>query len=124
MSTILTKESFEDVNNVKVVVDKDSNALYFSREPIPSPWNGWRDIPKFLQTGIIAFRGEVLAAFNSLEETSLEKVESVDMNRVLETGGSIKMVHTSSNTLGVDTVEELRFAEKLIESDDTTKQYL
>jgi 3-deoxy-manno-octulosonate cytidylyltransferase (CMP-KDO synthetase) len=54
MSRLETKESFEDENNVKVVVDCNHNALYFSREPIPSPWKGWEDLPRYMQTGIIA----------------------------------------------------------------------
>jgi len=124
MSRLQTLEAFEDPNNVKVVVDINSNALYFSREAIPSPWKGWEHIPRYMQTGIIAFRRDTLIAFNSMEETSLEQIESVDMNRVLETGGKIRMILTEALTIGVDTKEELLAAEKLLENDQSIKLYL
>ena len=124
MSRLPTKEAFEDENNVKVVVNNDSDALYFSREPIPSPWKGWEKIPRYMQTGIIAFRRDSLIHFNTMEETQLEKIESVDMNRVIETGGKIKMVLTESITIGVDVPEELIEVEKLLIDDEIMKGYL
>lgn len=124
MSRLQTLEMFEDVNNVKVVVDLENNALYFSREPIPSPWKGWEHIPRYMQTGIIAFRRDVLLNFNSMEETPLEQIESVDMNRVLETGGKIRMVPTDAMTIGVDTKEELLVAEKMLAADQSVSRYL
>jgi 3-deoxy-manno-octulosonate cytidylyltransferase (CMP-KDO synthetase) len=124
MSCLPTKEAFEDENNVKVVVNNDSDALYFSREPIPSPWKGWEEIPRYMQTGIIAFRRDTLIQFNSMEETQLEKIESVDMNRVIETGGKIKMVLTEAITIGVDVPEELIEVEKLLIDDEIMKGYL
>ncbi len=124
MSRIETKEAFDDVNNVKVVVNCNNDALYFSRESIPSPWNGWENIPKYMQTGIIAFRREVLVRFNAMEETQLEQIESVDMNRVLETGGKIRMVLTDRTTIGVDVPEELEAVEKLLEGDKLMLDYL
>ena len=124
MSLFKTKESFEDENNVKVVVGCDNNALYFSREPIPSSWKGWEKEMCYMQTGIIAFRRDALAQFNAIEETPLEQVESVDMNRVLEIGGKIKMVLTKALTIGVDTFEELIVAEKMLANDKAMKSYL
>ncbi len=123
MSRLQTLEAFEDPNNVKVVIDNNSNALYFSREAIPSPWKGWEHLPRYMQTGIIAFRRETLIAFNSMEETSLEQIESVDMNRVLEMGGKIRMTLTKAQTIGVDTREELIAAEKLLRLDSVVEKY-
>jgi 3-deoxy-manno-octulosonate cytidylyltransferase (CMP-KDO synthetase) len=77
-----------------------------------------------MQTGIIAFRRDALIAFNKMKETELEKIESVDMNRVLETGGKIKMVLTEQITIGVDTPEELITVEKLLINDKVMKSYL
>ena len=77
-----------------------------------------------MQTGIIAFRREALMDFNSMSETTLERHESVDMNRILESGGSIRMVATSDFTIGVDTQEELSLAEEFLENDKTIKRYL
>jgi 3-deoxy-manno-octulosonate cytidylyltransferase (CMP-KDO synthetase) len=124
MSCLLTKEAFEDKNNVKVVVDSNNDALYFSREPIPSPWKGWRNIPRYMQTGVIAFRRGALIDFNAMEETPLEQIESVDMNRILETGGKIKMVLTKKTTIGVDIPEELIAVEKLLIDDKIVAKYM
>jgi len=59
-----------------------------------------------------------------MDETRLEQIESVDMNRVLETGGRIRMVLTEAVTIGVDTPQELKDAEKLMNNDPTLAQYL
>lgn len=122
MSRLRSYEHFIDKNNVKVVVNQHKDALYFSREPIPSPWHGLDDVPMYMQTGIIAFRRDTLLRFNAMEETPLEKIESVDMNRVLETGGRIRMVLTESITIGVDTPQELKEAEELMKNDPATLQ--
>jgi 3-deoxy-manno-octulosonate cytidylyltransferase (CMP-KDO synthetase) len=123
MSRLRTYESFVDKNNVKVVVKQNNDALYFSREPIPSPWQGTEDVPMYMQTGIIAFRRDTLIKFNQMTETRLEQIESVDMNRVLETGGRIRMVPTEATTIGVDTPQELKDAEELMKDDPTFARY-
>jgi 3-deoxy-manno-octulosonate cytidylyltransferase (CMP-KDO synthetase) len=124
MSMLPTLEAFVDKNNVKVVVNTSSDALYFSREPIPSPWKGWDQFPRYMQTGIIAFRRETLLAFDGMEETPLERCESVDMNRILENGGRVRMVRSDAVTIGVDTPEELIEAEQLLRGDPTVQRYL
>lgn len=124
MSRLRTYEQFVDKNNVKVVVNRNNDALYFSREPIPSPWRGIENVPMYMQTGIIAFRRDILVRFNQMSETRLEQIESVDMNRVLETGGRIRMVLTESITIGVDTPQELKDAEELMKNDSTLSNYL
>jgi 3-deoxy-manno-octulosonate cytidylyltransferase (CMP-KDO synthetase) len=124
MSRLRTYEQFVDKNNVKVVVNRNNDALYFSREPIPSPWRGIDGVPMYMQTGIIAFRRDALLRFNCQAETRLEQVESVDMNRVLEMGGRIRMVLTEAVTIGVDTPQELAKAEALLQGDATMARYL
>ncbi len=124
MSRLRTLEDFIDKNNVKVVVNQNNDALYFSREPIPSPWKGWEQLPRYMQTGIIAFRRDALINFNNQQETPLEQFESVDMNRVLETGGLIRMVAIDAFTIGVDTSEELFAAEKYLRNDPVSHRYL
>jgi 3-deoxy-manno-octulosonate cytidylyltransferase (CMP-KDO synthetase) len=124
MSRLRTYEQFIDKNNVKVVVNRNSDALYFSREPIPSPWRGVDAVPMFMQTGVIAFRPEVLQRFIGMPETRLEQIESVDMNRVLETGGRVRMVLTESVTIGVDTPQELEEAKELMRNDPAMSHYL
>ena len=124
MSRLRSYDQFMDKNNVKVVVNNQSNALYFSREPIPSPWKGIENLSMYMQTGIIAFRREALLKFNSMNETALEQIESVDMNRVLEMGGSIKMIPTDLSTIGVDTPQELEYSEDLMKNDLILSKYL
>jgi 3-deoxy-manno-octulosonate cytidylyltransferase (CMP-KDO synthetase) len=77
-----------------------------------------------MQTGVIAFRRDTLIAFNAMQETRLEQIESVDMNRVLETGGKIRMVLTDATTIGVDVPEELEAAEAILIGDETLERYL
>jgi len=124
MSRLRSYEQFVDKNNVKVVVNEKWDAMYYSREPIPSPWRGLDGVPMYNQTGIIAFRRDVLLRFNRMAETRLEQIESVDMNRVLETGGRIRTVLTEAVTIGVDTPQELKDAELLMNSDLTLGRYL
>ena len=124
MSRLRTYEQFIDKNNVKVVTDTNLDALYFSREPIPSPWRGVEGIPMFMQTGIIAFRRDELIRINTMKESRLEQIESIDMNRVLEAGGKIRMVLTESITIGVDTPGELAQVEGLMEFDPTLSRYM
>jgi 3-deoxy-manno-octulosonate cytidylyltransferase (CMP-KDO synthetase) len=123
MSRLRTQTQFEDKNNVKVVVNQGMDALYFSREPIPSPWKGVEHVPMYMQVGVIAFRRDVLSRFNSLPESTLEKIESVDMNRVLETGGRIRMVLTDAPMIGVDTPEEAEEVARLIQNDQLFATY-
>jgi 3-deoxy-manno-octulosonate cytidylyltransferase (CMP-KDO synthetase) len=78
----------------------------------------------YMQAGIIAFRRDALVRFNRMAETRLEQIESVDMNRVLETGGRIRMVLTEAITIGVDTPQELKDAEERMNSDPTLARYL
>lgn len=123
MSRLRTREQFEDKNNVKVVVNQKMDALYFSREAIPSAWKGIEQVPMYMQVGVIAFRRNALIQFNQMSETALEKIESVDMNRVLETGGKIRMVLTEAVTIGVDTPEEANEVAALMRNDSLLEKY-
>ena len=124
MSKIVTDEAFIDKNNVKVVTTTNNDALYFSREPIPSAWKNLNGLPRYMQTGIIAFRRDALMRFNAAEETKLELHESVDMNRVIETGGSIRMIPVDDFMIGVDTPEELIEAENYLLTDPELQRYM
>jgi 3-deoxy-manno-octulosonate cytidylyltransferase (CMP-KDO synthetase) len=123
MSRFQTINEFQDENNVKVVVDNASNALYFSRQPIPSPWKGFCKDTSFMQTGIIGFRRQCLLDFNMSEETRLEQIESVDMNRVLELGGTVRMSLMQGKTIGVDVPGDLEIAATHMHGDDAYKLY-
>ena len=123
MGIIDSKEEFEDQNKVKVVTGLNNNALYFSREPIPSAWHGIESIPMKKQLGLIFFRRDYLLRFNALEQTPLEIIESVDMMRVLENGDKIKMVEVEGKSIGVDTEDDFLVAEKLLGDDAVFLKY-
>ena len=123
MAPMKTREEYEDPNEIKVVVDNDGNALYFSREPIPSRKKYRGEIPMLKQVCIIPFRRDFLLEFARLASTPLEKVESIDMLRVLEHGYSVKMVLTRFETYSVDTPEDLRFVEERMQNDPLVAEY-
>jgi 3-deoxy-manno-octulosonate cytidylyltransferase (CMP-KDO synthetase) len=123
MAPLKTREEHEDPNEVKVVVDKDNFALYFSREPIPSRKKGAEGVPMFKQVCIIPFRRDFLIKFNELPQTPLEIIESVDMLRVLEHGYQVKMVLSEYETYSVDTLDDLKRVESVMVNDALIKVY-
>ena len=114
MAKINSDNEWNDPNEIKVVVDKNSNALYFSREPIPSNKKYDGKITAFKQVCIIPFTRLGLKKYLSLPETDLEIIESIDMNRILENGGIVRMVLTAHETFAVDTPEDLEKVKKLL----------
>ncbi len=123
MSKINSVGEFEDPNEVKVVVNEKSDAIYFSREPIPSRKKGYESVPMYKQVCIIPFTRKALLNFNDTPETELEKIESVDMLRVIENGNSIHMVEVKEDTYSVDTEDDRKKVEKLLLDDELTELY-
>jgi 3-deoxy-manno-octulosonate cytidylyltransferase (CMP-KDO synthetase) len=106
LGKINSEEEFNDRNCIKVVCDLNSDALYFSREPIPTKERG-SAINMVKQVCVIPFRRNFLIEYTNLEPTPLELAESVDMMRVLEHGYKVHMVPTIHNTQAVDTKSDL-----------------
>ena len=123
MAYMKTIDEFEDPNEVKVVVDRNMDAIYFSREPIPSRKKGVVNVPMMKQVCIIPFRREFLLKFNSMPETPLEIIESVDMMRIIENGGKVRMVKIEDITLSVDTPQDLANAIEMMTEDKLMKSY-
>jgi len=123
MAPIKSREEHDDPNCPKVVVDRENFALYFSREPIPSWKKGAKEVPMLKQVCIIPFTRDFLLKFNTLESTPLEKIESIDMNRVLESGFKVKMVSENYETQCVDTPEDLAKVERLMVNDRLMTKY-
>lgn len=123
-SDIKTIQEFNDPNEVKVVIDQNNNALYFSREPIPSIRKGINIVPMYKQVCIIPFQRDFLLDFNKMKQTPLEIIESIDMLRVLENRLIVKMVYTKNATYSVDTKEDLDNVEKLMQKDGLVKNYI
>jgi 3-deoxy-manno-octulosonate cytidylyltransferase (CMP-KDO synthetase) len=123
MARMKTVKEFEDPNEVKVVVNKNSDAIYFSREAIPSRKKGFDEVPMLKQVCIMPFKRDYLLKFNETPETELERIESVDMMRVIENGDNVRMVMTQANSLSVDTEEDRSNVEKLMEGDRLMASY-
>jgi 3-deoxy-manno-octulosonate cytidylyltransferase (CMP-KDO synthetase) len=123
MAPLKDAEEHDDINEVKVVVDRNNFALYFSREPIPSPRKGGPKVKGLKQVCVIPFRRDFLLKFNELEPTPLEIAESVDMLRVLEHGYRVKMVPTRYDVYSVDTQDDRRWVESLLAKDDLLPKY-
>ena len=115
LGDIESEEEFKDRNCIKVVCDLDSNALYFSRESIPTQKFGRTTMKK--QVCIIPFTRDFLLEYTSLDPTPLEIIESVDMMRVLEHGKKVKMIHTKHRTQAVDTKEDLEKVTKIMKKE-------
>lgn len=124
MAPIKSVEEHNDPNCPKVVVDKNNFALYFSREPIPSrkKWKGG-DFSMYKQVCIIPFTRDFLLEYNLLAPSPLERIESIDMNRVLEYGHKIKMVYEEFQTYSVDTPADLVKVESHMANDKLIKKY-
>jgi len=123
MAFMKTQVEHEDPAEVKVVVDKNNFAMYFSREPIPSRKKGATEIPMLKQVCIIPFRRDFLLEYNAMPQTPLEIIESVDMNRLLENSIKIKMVMRDEETYSVDTLEDLAKVNSKMKSDPYLKLY-
>jgi 3-deoxy-manno-octulosonate cytidylyltransferase (CMP-KDO synthetase) len=106
-------EEFEDRNCIKVVCDLHGDALYFSREPIPTR-SKVASIPMLKQVCVIPFRRDFLLEYTRMAPTPLEVAESVDMMRVLEHGLKVRMVPTAHNSRSVDTPADLASVERLM----------
>ena len=122
LGKIESKEEFEDRNCIKVVCDLNGDALYFSREPIPTR-SRINSIPMGKQVCIIPFRRDFLFKFTLMEPTPLEIIESIDMMRFLENDISIQGVFSSSQIIGVDKPSDIQKAEKMMKGDGFLEQY-
>ena len=103
-----------DPNYVKVCVDKNSNALFFSRSIIPYPRNKTMPITYYEHIGVYAFRKQALIDFTRWPVSPLEDAEKVECLRYLENGVAIRMVVTDFMGVEIDTPEDLERAERLL----------
>ena len=114
MVEISDAAEIENPNNVKVVVDQNGFALYFSRSIIPYPRDINVGVRYMKHIGIYAFRKQALLDFYSLPMKSLEASEKLEQLRYLEYGKRIKMVETTHVSIGIDTPEDLEKARKIL----------
>lgn len=106
-----------DPNIVKVAVARDGRALYFSRAPIPFPRGSAPAYRKHL--GLYAYRAETLTRLAALPPSPLEKLESLEQLRWLEAGYDVWVAQAESDSIGVDTPEDLAKVEELLARKET-----
>ncbi len=117
VSTLRTPCRMEDVGNpnvVKVVVDHNGKALYFSRAPIPCNRDGVSGTLYWKHLGLYAYRMHILNRFPGLPNSSLEVAERLEQLRLLENGISIQVEPIGFDTIGVDTEADLNAAAALL----------
>ena len=107
---IADDNEYADPNTVKVVLDKNGFALYFSRSPIPYLRDGNARPVLYKHIGVYAFRGNFLKQFVSMQKSRLEETESLEQLRILENGYKIKVLTTHYDGFGIDTMDDLQRA--------------
>lgn len=122
MTEIDDWREIKDPNTVKVVVNKDNFALYFSRSPIPYPRDKNVDIKYFKHRGIYAFRKAAIMDFYRLPMRGLEAAEKIECLRYLEYGKNIKMAISTAGSVEIDTPEDLIRANKLMKEKEQKNQ--
>ncbi len=122
MKVIKDNDEITNPNSVKVIVDENNFALYFSRSPIPYPRDQDVDTTYYKHKGIYAFRKEALLDFYKLPMGRLEASEKIECIRYLENGKNIKMVVTSATSVEIDTPEDLENAKRILNAKDNVEE--
>ena len=120
MAQIKSMEEFEDPNCIKVVCDLKGDAIYFSREAIPTQ-SKIREVSLHKQVCVIPFRRDFLIDYTNMEPTPLEIVESIDMLRILENGLNVRMIPTKFQSYSVDTIGDLKKVSELMKESGTER---
>ena len=115
---MLQQEQYTDPNNVKLVVNRDSEALYFSRAPIPNLHTGSYEETRVLQqVCVIPFERSLLFEFAGMKQTPLERAESIDMLRLLENGFDVTIIETDRQTFPIDTPADREQVDAIMQDD-------
>lgn len=107
----------EEINNpnvVKVLMDKDGYALYFSRSVVPYNRDKIKSVKYFKHMGIYGYKRNFLEEFTKSKPTILEKSENLEQLRALENGKKIKVIISGKDSVGVDTPEDALKVERFI----------
>ncbi|NND87728.1 MAG: 3-deoxy-manno-octulosonate cytidylyltransferase [Flavobacteriaceae bacterium] len=120
MTEINDWKEISDPNCVKVIVDKDNFAQYFSRSPIPYPRDKNVAVQYYKHKGIYAFRKQALMDFYRLPMRTLEAAEKIECIRYLEYGKNIKMAVSNVQGIEIDTPEDLVKANKLLKKQQSS----
>jgi 3-deoxy-manno-octulosonate cytidylyltransferase (CMP-KDO synthetase) len=121
---IASEADFRNPNTIKVVANAAGNAMYMSRQPIPTlAGEAFSTARAYKQVCIISFKRSALREFAALAPTPLERFESIDMLRFIEHGKSVRMIETEFDTQAVDTPEDLERVAQLMQNDSLLCRY-
>ena len=124
---ITRREDYFDRNTIKVLMNVRGDALYFSRAAVPDGAFALETTaespPVFKQVCVIPFRRDFLREFALLAPTPLERAESIDMLRAIEHGRLVRLVEIEEETHAVDTPEDLRRVEAMLQDDPLVRLY-
>lgn len=110
---VSNQEELHNTNSPKVIINKNSEAIYFSRSPLPhirgqEPQNWLQHFTYFKHIGIYGYRADILKQITKLPVSPLEKAESLEQLRWVENGYKIKVAETEIETVAIDTPEDLK----------------
>jgi 3-deoxy-manno-octulosonate cytidylyltransferase (CMP-KDO synthetase) len=111
---IKDEEKINDHNVVKVITDKNNNAIYFSRSKIPFARNS-KKFKYYKHIGLYVYRKDFLLNYANMDPTPLEKQESLEQLRLIENGYKIRVIETKYDSIGVDTKKDLIEVRKKLE---------
>jgi len=114
MHEIFEQADIQNPNNVKVVVDNNNDALFFSRSVIPFVRDEGTQAVYYKHMGIYAYRKDTLLQFTKWPVGNLEKIEKLEQLRYLENGFKIRMILTDHASIGIDTPEDLELARQFL----------
>jgi 3-deoxy-manno-octulosonate cytidylyltransferase (CMP-KDO synthetase) len=110
---VLTEQEVHNTNSPKVIINKHSEAIYFSRSPLPhirgqEQQNWLQHFTYFKHIGIYGYRADILQQITKLSVSPLEKAESLEQLRWIENGYKIKVAETELETYAIDTPDDLK----------------
>jgi 3-deoxy-manno-octulosonate cytidylyltransferase (CMP-KDO synthetase) len=114
MHEVFEHADVENPNNVKVVTDKNSDALLFSRSVIPFARDAGTVVKYYKHIGVYAYRKIALLQFTKWPQSNLEKIEKLEQLRYLENGVKIRMILTEHTSIGIDTPGDLELAKQYL----------
>lgn len=126
VATMITRiesiDTLTNLNNVKVVIDHQNYAMYFSRSVIPYPRDGWNELNiaenKFYKhIGVYAYTPDALRTFASLSQSSYEKIEKLEQLRLLTIGAKYYCFEIEKDLISVDTQEDFEKVKQILESE-------
>ena len=123
ITEISSKKELKDINEIKVLKDTKNNAIYFSRLPIPFVKKYSKNYKFYKQVCIIPFRRSSLLKFNNMKETYLEKLESIDMLRLIENDIKVRLIYNKNITYSVDNISDIKKVRNLLKDDVFIQKY-